>query len=766
MPKKWTEVIASPQFQSLSPSDQEAARQQYFTSVIVPQVPVEALEQVKRQFDMETANGAFRGDVTSGDEARSRAVGDTRATMRPQDIEAAYDVAQQRGDRPEQQAMSRAYVQRERADSPTTMAIGDRVRAFARGVPVLGGIADEVNAGLNSVMPGQNYEKALDYQRARDTVFDEANPGQSMALQLGGGLASGIGIAGAVGPALAATPRAIALGTGLTGGAILGGIDGFTRGEGLDDRVGKAVIGGTVGGLFGLGAPIAGKAIDKVTNRVVDALLRRDSLNGLGLSRPSAEVLMRTMQNDGTLGARGVANIRSAGPDAMLVDAGPNSAAVLDTAIQRGGPGVVAARDAIEGRVTNASANVGQAMDASLGQPVGVATADRAIRQGSAPARGNAYDAAYAQPIDYARPEAREIENFLSRLPASVVEKANTLMRLEGEQSQQIMARIGQDGSVTYQTMPDVRQLDYITRAMRDISRNGDGKGILGGNTQEGRAYGNLARRIRDNLRTLVPGYGQALDTAAEPIAQRQALELGSQLLSPGLARDEAAQQIAGMGRAELDQVRQGVRSKIDETLANVKRTMTDPNVDARQAVRAIKDLSSDAAREKIRMVVGDDAANQLFGRIDEAARAFDLRAAVAQNSKTFARQATKEGVDQATEPGAVGLLLEGSPVKATRSVVQALLGTGPQARLAKQDRIYSEVVQALTGPRGADAENFARSLQDVYRRQGQGQQLGRGLSILATGAGAGMGYRGFADYLSARDGKPREMMDGFRPRF
>lgn len=765
MAKKWTEVAASPEFKSLSPSDQEAARQQYFSAVVAPQVPVEALEQVRRQFDMETANGAFRGDVTSGDEARSRAAGDTRATMRPQDIETAYDFAATRGDRPESQAMARAYVQRERADSPIMMGVGDRVRAVARGVPVLGGLADEANAATSALFGG-DYQKRLDYERARDTAFDEANPGQSMALQLGGGFASGVGIAGAVGPALSAAPRAVALGTGLGGGATLGAADGYTRGEGIDDRVGKAAIGGAVGGLFGLAAPVAAKAIDKTTNKVVDALIRRDSLNRLGLSRPSADVLIRTMENDGTLGQRGIANIRSAGPDGMLVDAGPNSTAVLDTAIQRGGPGVVTARDAIEQRVGSATTNVGQAMDTALGQPAGVATTDRAIRQGSAPARGNAYDAAYAQPIDYARPEAREIENFLGRLPSTVVEKANALMRLEGEQSRQIMARIHQDGSVTYERMPDVRQLDYITRAMRDISKNGDGKGILGGNTQEGRAYGNLARDIRDRMRTLVPEYGHALDTAAEPIAQRQALELGSQLLSPGLARDDAAQQIAGMSRAELEQVRQGVRSQIDETLANVKRTMTDPNVDARQAVQAIKDLSSEAARDKIRLVIGDQQANALFGRIDEAARAFDLRAAVAQNSKTFARQATKEGIDQATEPGAAGLLLEGSPVKATRSVVQALLGTGPQARLGKQDRIYGEVVQALTGPRGADAENFARTLQDIYRRRGQGQALGRGLGILGTGAAAGTGFRGVSDYLSAKDSKPREMLDGIRPRF
>jgi hypothetical protein len=53
MAKKWTEVIASPEYQALKPEDREAARAQYWNEVIAPQVPKDNLDAVRAQFDAE-----------------------------------------------------------------------------------------------------------------------------------------------------------------------------------------------------------------------------------------------------------------------------------------------------------------------------------------------------------------------------------------------------------------------------------------------------------------------------------------------------------------------------------------------------------------------------------------------------------------------------------------------------------------------------------------------------------------------------------------
>jgi len=54
MAKKWSEVIQSEAFQSLSSDEQEAARNQYFDEVVKPQVPEDEVSIVRQQFDADT----------------------------------------------------------------------------------------------------------------------------------------------------------------------------------------------------------------------------------------------------------------------------------------------------------------------------------------------------------------------------------------------------------------------------------------------------------------------------------------------------------------------------------------------------------------------------------------------------------------------------------------------------------------------------------------------------------------------------------------
>lgn len=49
-PVAWKDVIAKPEFQALSPEQQTAARDQYFSQVVAPRVPPEAVETARAQF--------------------------------------------------------------------------------------------------------------------------------------------------------------------------------------------------------------------------------------------------------------------------------------------------------------------------------------------------------------------------------------------------------------------------------------------------------------------------------------------------------------------------------------------------------------------------------------------------------------------------------------------------------------------------------------------------------------------------------------------
>lgn len=493
------------------------------------------------------------------------------------------------------------------------------------------------------------------------------------------------------------------------------------------------------GALFGMtfaggGAGFPGKMAASDAPKV----LAKAAAPNVGYTRPTTETVVRGLIADGALGPEGLDRLASAGDSSMLADAGPATRAILDTVIQRSGPGAATARAAVEARAAQAGPTVERALDEAFGPAQGVKTTETGIRQGSASARDATYTAAYAQPIDYSSEAGRAIEGLTKRVPKGVVDLANRMMQLEGEQSAQILAKVADDGTVTFLRQPDVRQLDYITRALNMASKSGEGQGAMGGQTDIGRLFGNLARDLRDQVRTAVPEYDTALRTAADPIRRREALRFGEGVLDPKLARDEARDAIEAMTGPELAAARQGLRANVDEVLANVKTVISDPNIDARQARKALQDLSSPAAREKIRMLLGDEGqANRLFAELYKATKSLELKADTATNTKTFGRFATDESVKAQIKGGAVNSALRGEPVNAAKAFIQSVTGRTPAGEQAMADATYEEIANMLTGPQGADAMDLLRLLSQVNQRtvvNPQKPALPSGLLPLAEG--------------------------------
>lgn len=577
-------------------------------------------------------------------------------------------------------------------------------RSIVEGIPILGplytGAVDQVTSGITGMITGEDPAAIRERVYARQDAFEQEQPIVDAVARIAGGTAAmaplgatqiGARLLG-IAPGMSLAGRA---GMGAASGGTISAADTAVRGGDAQDALVSGVVGAGLGGAAGAAAPYIARGLERVGQAVG---LGGPRLPAQELSGPARQALTRVLAADGTLGQQGALNIANAGPRAMLADAGPNAAALLDTAIQRSGPGSRIALDAVEARASAANDDVTRALDAALGQPQGVATTQAGIRSGSAPARQAAYDAAYSSPIDYAGEGGRNIEAMLQRVPQGVIGLANRMMALEGQQSAQIMAQVADDGTVTFMRMPDVRQLDYITRALNQAARSGEGQGALGGQTDIGRLYGNLARDIRDTVRTAVPAYDEALRTAATPIQAREALIFGEGLLSPQVPRDEAQDVIEAMTGPQLEAARQGVRSYIDELLANVRAVASDPNLDAREAKTALQQLSSRAVREKVRMLIGDEAVtNELFYNLSQASRALELRANVSQNSRTFARMAMDQSVADQFDNGLMNTLLQGRGVNAVQAAVQGVTGRTPQGIQGLRDTVFAEIAQALT---------------------------------------------------------------------
>lgn len=580
-------------------------------------------------------------------------------------------------------------------------------RDLVNGIPILGpmytGAVDAATTGIAGLLTGEDPQAIKDRVYSKQDAYEAENPVLSTIGQIAGGTAAmaplGMTAAGAkafgVAPGQALLSR---LGMGGISGGAIAGADSLARGNDPTTAGLTALGGGILGAAGGAAAPYIGAAFSKAGEAGRRALGMSPSAGEVGISRPAADLLTDTLMADNTLGTQAAINMSQAGPRAMMADAGPNMSSLLDTAIQSSGPGARIATEAIEGRASGAYDDIIDALSGSLGDPRGVYTTAKDLRVGTAAPRQAAYDAAYETPIDYSSEAGRAIEQLMPRIPSSVVDAAKKLMQAEGVQSQQMFAQIAQDGSVVINRMPDVRELDYITRALNTVANSTEGQGAFGKMTDLGRVYQNLARDIRNATKEAAPAYATALETAATPLQQKEALEFGARLLQPGLARDEAADVINGLTGPQRQFAKQGVASQIDEALANVRAVASDPNLDAREAKKALQDLSSRAARDKIALLMGDEAASTaLFKQLDEAARSLELRANTSTNSRTFARTALNDTVQSYINDGAVNQALQGKPINAAQSIVQALTGRDARGRKAISDKVYAEIAELLT---------------------------------------------------------------------
>jgi hypothetical protein len=586
--------------------------------------------------------------------------------------------------------------------------VASRVATAAQGIPFLGSYTDELAAAISP--------EAVDRTRRAVEAVREERPGQALGLEVAGAVAS-------IPAILAATPASVptfvaaapALGgqtlrAGLVGGlagVTEGLIGGFGRGE-EGSRTESAIEGGTYGLLgapISMAIPLAGAGIkyawQNFKGRAVPEIARR-----LGISTDAAKVVRTALENDDLTAASRA--LDRAGSTSMLADAGPATQQLLDVSITAGGTAPRIAREAIDARAVESGARMNQVLDDTLGSPEGTDALRRNIREETSLSRDITYKDAYSQPINYAGRRGRHLENLMRRVPKSAIDQANNLMRLEGVQSQQILADIAADGSITFSRLPDVRQLDYITRALGDVADAQNAAGKLGGTTQLGRATQNLARDLRQTLRNEVPAYGVALDTAADAINRSNAVLLGSSILAPSTTREMVRDGLKGASKAERDAAKAGLRSAIDERLANVNAVASDSNIDIREFQKMANELRSRAMRQNMEVLLGKSAADNLYKQLDEQVVALELRAAVSRNSATARRQAIQGQVEDITAPGIIATLVsegpDAGPINAIKRLTAAMTGTTSEAAALRRMGIYDEIARVLVTTRGPQA--------------------------------------------------------------
>ena len=572
---------------------------------------------------------------------------------------------------------------------------------------------------------GENYDKYRARYNAslKNTRDDLGIPGivaEGVGM-LPAGLAGGAALIGgkAINAAGIAPAWAGRVGRGIAGGGAEGLAYGMAEGDGgLGKRAAGALpeagVGAAVGGVI--------PALSPAVRAGLGALSVSNAARKGGVPREAAEALQTNLRSDEAMGY-GIPDKLPAAT-ATNADLGPTMRAALSESVQEGGDLGRDVHKRYSERANAVNENIGRALDDTLGTPQGAKVIERKIH-GRSDARdaafgsgqggeslGPLYDAAYSKPIPYDStvPGSIEIEKLVKeQVPPQALRDANALMRLEGAKSKQIS--INEAGEIT--ELPDVRQLDYMTRALREMAEK-EKSANQGRQTSFGRLYAGLAKNIRDNLKEIVPEYGQALKAAAHEQQARAAQEIGQKFQK--LDSDSFAEELRGLEGMELEFAKQGIRNAIETSAAKARKSFGgipgrsgfvsraeqyDP-----EDIKLLREMSSRQARQNVEQVVGKDEATRLFNVLDDARDILQQREAILANVRKVARDA--RGKEVGLREQGVGAKLErGEVAGALATAGKTLIGEGPryqQQGTDALDRALLEVLQRPADPKGMRA--------------------------------------------------------------
>lgn len=616
---------------------------------------------------------------------------------------------------------------------------GSAAATFMQGVPLLGQYMDEIVGGIYGM-------KASQRTRRMQEALASERPGLSTGLQVAGGIASAVPLGAAAGvgrlaPLLGATvPTQVARGglAGVVGGALEGAISGYGAGTTPETRTSEALTGGAtgaaLGGVVGAAAPAVSSGISNAFNRLKGSDTATIS-NYFNVSRPAAIAIRDALKFDDLEEAQRI--LRNAGSQSMLADVSPGAQNMLDVAMTRSPEAMNIARRAIKDRTTLAMANMDDKLNERLGEPVDIVDMQRSIKEETMQERESLYGAAYSKPIDYSSPEGMRLEELSNRVATaypSALRDANRLMQGEGYESQQLLGIIDQNGKVTIERLPDVRQLDLVSRRLNELSSNAQ----RAGDSNEARVIGKISKEIRTILKDINPDYSSALAAGEDTIKRVNAAQFGFDLLNKNVSRGETIRFMRESIKTpeQREMIAKGLRSSIDERLAKISESAANPDTEPMELNRLMKDLTSRQERTKVETVLGKDAADDLYKQLDESLSALRMRFAVATNSKTAMRTSLGESIE-GQRYGLLDTLRKGEPVNFAKVLWQSFTGATEEAEAIRRAGLWEESARVLTQIRGQNAQDalaiVKRAMDGQAVTDSQARLVARVLTIPAA---------------------------------
>lgn len=597
-----------------------------------------------------------------------------------------------------------------------------RFLSALKGFPLVGSYLDE---GIGQAFGPEAGKAVRSAQRSRETLA----PKTVAASRFATGVASAVPAIAAL-PTLATAPlgtslaarTATGLGAGAFGGGIEGAVYGFGEGTTKQERLksleGGAKTGAAIGAVLGPLGPLVGAGLGAARSRRVTApareVGRKIQTKGEALGLLSEAARMDAPVADEAL--------QRAGQYASLGQMGPATRNLLDLAASSTSEGAALARKNIDEVAGQAGRQFNQLLDNSFGGPQAAKAVEDNLMQSTSAARSDLYDEAYGKAIDYSGADGAKLEELLGRLDSSTISNAEKLMRREGLRSSQIKASLDEAGNVaSYETLPDVVQIDYITRALNNVSPTAAPE-----DKNTARA---LAGQIRKSLDALVPEYRVARDFAGDVISVRDAIDLGTNAFKTGkeTTRYALSEAVKGMAQAEKRALKQGVRSYVDEVMANTKVALSDPNQDVREVIKPLGEMLNRSGREKLAIILGDEA-DDFIRQLREIYSVMAMRAGVTQNTKTQIRKMAEDASKDRIEQSIPELMGERGPMTGLLEGLRRQVTDRPSRQQAFES-LMGEIAEPLA--RQSDLEALRRQIPELQKAA---PQLQRGRDIYEAG--------------------------------
>lgn len=567
-----------------------------------------------------------------------------------------------------QQGADTSYFDRRRA--PETSWVEDAVGYVNKGVQSAAqgatlGFADEIGAALDSIpvaayrslvkdQPfdvGRAYDDRLAAYRGDLKDFRDEYPVSAFATEVAGNVGGTLAALPYL-PARAAAAIAPSSGASLSGRTLAGAGTGVGMGAtygagsaegGAGERLKGAAIGGTVGGVVGAAAPSVIQGVGKGAQYLADQTINRiPSRAATAAQRKVAEAILRDfpdMSADDALAAA-AKRVEQLGPEAALLDVGPNTQSLARGAYTVPGESRTAIGDFLKTR-QEGSRGTGNVLQGGQINRISAALDDVT----PARARGtmdelNArrmLDASpkYEQAFSKSGIYTDRLQQFLDDPTARAgLKRGLEIQRLESlaqgkpfNPRDAAIVAFNEAGDPVIGDVPNMRTYDAIKRGI-DAMIDGETDAVTGKISERGRALVQVKQAFVGELDRLNPAYAEARAAYSGPSQLIDAMNLGSRFMNRAAMgnADDLAAQIKGMSPDELHHFRIGAVQQIRDKLNSLN-----TRSDATKRLMDIPDLEN-----RIRLAFGDDATfSQYIQMLQNERQMFDTYGKIMGGSRT-----------------------------------------------------------------------------------------------------------------------------------